>query len=460
MERSIPIPVWLLLLLFLLWGVATVTFGWAVRSKLTGDAQSGYLGDVAVEIASFPSLAAEVVLEVIGYSTGDYKDAAVIVSREADADYAGFAPISAAPGIDVEGPLVKVNPAEALSGWRLVSGAFVVDGDMENAALLLSPGPEPRIVKRWILDEIPVGDFKPQPKHLKFVHGVEMLGDGSLIFTFDGSVSLQRIDSCGDRQWTTGGVFHHSVTLDESGETVWTFSDFAVIAQVAVDDGAVLRRISMDDIIAANPGTDLLEIRRSHPNDLHVNSRNTEGEWLTDPFHLNDVEPLPSAIADRLPGFEAGDLLVSVRSLNLLFVLDPNTLRIKWWRTGATQRQHDPDWLPSGEILVLNNRMSRDYSEIVAMDPLSLARTVRFDGRKNNFYTRIRGKHQMLDGGYQVISSPQQGRAFEVDGRGDVVFEIVNPKPGSDNENYVVSELRWIPTQALDVENWRCPPAH
>ena len=43
------------------------------------------------------------------------------------------------------------------------------------------------------------------------------------------------------------------------------------------------------------------------------------------------------------------------------------------------------------------------------------------------------------------MTSPQQGRAFEVDPYGDIVFEIANLKPGSQNTAYVISEVRWLP---------------
>jgi len=441
----------------LLWALATVAFGWAVKSKVAGEDRSGHFGNLAVEVASFPDLVTDVLGQVAGYATGDYKDAELRVEREANADYSDFETLPESAGIDVQGPLLKVHQGHVVPGWRMLAGTFTVDGHLENAILLLSP--ELKIVKRWILEETPVDGVEPRPKYRKFVHGVQMLADGSVIFTYDGSISLQRIDSCGKRLWSTGGEFNHAVTLNEARDAVWTFRGFTTIAEVSVDDGRVIRTIPVEDIIAANPTTDILEVRRLHDNDLNVNSRNTQGKWLYDPFHLNDVEPLPSAIADRFKDFAAGDLLISARSLNLLFVIDPDTLRIKWWRAGMTERQHDPDWLPTGEILILNNRMSRDYSELVAIDPATYKRRVLFDGRKNGFYTRIRGKHELYPDGHQAISSPQQGRAFEVDRDGNVALEVVNPKPGSDTQNYVISEMQWFPLNALDVENWQCPPA-
>jgi hypothetical protein len=455
LERSIPL--WVVLLCTLFWLLFTVAFGWAVKSTLAGSERSGTLGKAAVAIASFPTLAKDVVSEMIGFASGDYKDEQIGVRREKGADYSGFTPPQMAPGINMESLLLRAAPGAVTPGWRVLSGAFQIDGDIENAVLLLSPDLE--IVRKWVLEEIPVGEVEPRPKHRKFVHGVEMLPDGSVIFTFDGSISLQKFNACGAREWIAPGAYHHAVTLDDTGQTVWSFIDSgpdAKIAQVSVADGTVVRQISVTDIIAANPMTDILEIRKIHQNDISGNSRNTTGKWMFDPFHFNDVEPLPAAIADRFEGFEAGDLLISARSLNLVFVIDPETLEIRWWRAGAVQRQHDPDWLPNGQIMIFNNRMSRDFSEIVTIDPKTMARTVRLDGRDHDFYTRIRGKQQLLGNGTLQVTSPQQGRAFEVDRTGKVVLELVNTKPDSGDTNYVVSDLKWLPPDYFAKDAWTC----
>lgn len=452
LNRSVPL--WIFLLCFLLWALVTVAFGWAVKSTLAGSDRSGMLGKAAVEIASFPTTAKLVILEVTGQISGSYKDQYIRAERDKNVDYSDFEPVPTASGIEVQGLLMRADPARMADGWRLLVGVFTINGEIEDAVLLMSPKLE--IVKVWVLDEISLNDLEPQPKNRRIIHGLEFLDDASLIFTFDGSVSLQRVDRCGERLWAIGGKFHHAVTLDDTGESVWTFGSLDTIVQVSVEDGAIIREISMDEIILKNPMIDILELRRLHSNDLGTNSRNTAGDWMSDNYHLNDVDPLPAAIADRFDGFDAGDLLVSARALNLVFIIDPDTLEVLWWRIGAVQRQHDPDWQPNGEITVLNNRMSRDFSEIISIDPGTLRRTTLFDGRQNDFYTRIMGKHQMLDTGALIVASTQQGRVFEVNRKGDVVLEIVNVKPDSDTTNYVITEMKWLPLNSFDLGNGEC----
>ena len=71
-----------------------------------------------------------------------------------------------------------------------------------------------------------------------------------------------------------------------------------------------------------------------------------------------------------------------------------------------------------------------------------------FDGRANDFYSRIRGKHQRTEAGTLLVTSPQQGRVFEVERDGHVVFEVLNLRPGQGEFNYPVSEAIWFPSDS------------
>lgn len=67
-----------------------------------------------------------------------------------------------------------------------------------------------------------------------------------------------------------------------------------------------------------------------YANDLERYLAEYGSSKTTDITHLNDVKPLPPSMADEYPLFRAGDLLVSIRNLHLVFVYDPATDEIKW----------------------------------------------------------------------------------------------------------------------------------
>jgi len=327
---------WLFLLCLLLGSIFTVFFGWMVKNNLSGADNGSRLGRAAVMVASFPSLVTTV-LEDIRVDTLD-RDSPVRVPRP-HIDLSGFVPVGSGTGTGVTGLLMRAD-RQALAqkpGWRILVGAFTIDGEISNAALALSP--DLQIEKIWLLTEESIDGMDAQPPHRKFIHGFELLDDGSVIFSFDGGVSLQRFGRCGARLWAIGGFFHHTVTLDDDGKYVWALRDREVVktqpdtgdeiryyahevVKVAVETGEIARYFSMDDIVAANPAINILQIRKQDDNDVGGNARNTDEKWLDDPFHVNDIEPLPAALAGRFAGFDAGDLLLSARSLNLVFVLD------------------------------------------------------------------------------------------------------------------------------------------
>ncbi|MEM6943894.1 MAG: arylsulfotransferase family protein, partial [Pseudomonadota bacterium] len=437
MERSVPI--WLVLLILIMGALFTVVFGAAVKSTATGGDRTGMFGRVAFEIASFPSLVRRSFEEVRDVATGAALDADFIVPRELPIG-PEFSPIPVAEGIDITSPMLRLEDESAERGWRAMSGAFEIAGGVGNAIVLISPDNE--IVHVWPLDEPDVADARPPQE--KLLHGMELLPDGSVIFVFDGGRSIQRYDACGERLWAGLGTYHHSVAFDATDNTVWTIANVSDLAEISVDTGEQLRLISLRTVMERNPENDILGLRVLHEDFSRSNRRNTRGAWMTETFHLNDLDPLPDALTDQFPEFEQGDLLVSARSTNLVFVLDPDTLEIKWWTIGETQRQHDPDWLENGEILIYDNRMSRDFSEIISIDPATDAVSKLIDGSDFEFYSRIRGKSQRTPNAI-VLSSPQQGRAFEVDDEGTVVLEIMNPRTGRDDRNLIITELRWLP---------------
>ncbi|SLM29965.1 putative Lipoprotein [Desulfamplus magnetovallimortis] len=350
-------------------------------------------------------------------------------------------------------PLVYFSP-DAQPGYRVLYGVFDFKAGLHGAILF---GPDGEVKHIWHTTQEGV-EWSHQPDSNVYPHGFEIDRDASIITAYDAGTSMTKYDPCGNVIWRIKGGYHHSISLDDQG-TLWSWgkenSDNPYgqhLVQIESDTGNVLRQFNLYQVYEANPDVDILGIMQA---DTHEKST-----WLFDlpgdMWHINDIEPLPEKLKEYYPQFNAGDLLVSLRSPNLIFVLDPDTYRIKWWRQGLTRRQHDPDFNDQGTISIFNNNMHRGFSSIVDLNPVTFESKKVVDGEKYGFYTWIRGKHQRLpDGGY-IITSTEQGRVFEVNHKGEVTFEFVNAY-SSNNEQLPVSEARFLPLDFFtewDVKGW------
>lgn len=311
-------------------------------------------------------------------------------------------------------PLMMLSK-DAERGYRVIFGAFDFEETLWGAILI---DPDGRVINTWRLstDEMPLST---EPAFRKNMYGVDILPDGSIIFIMhEAGGGIVKVDYCGRRTWTIDGSYHHAMTLTEDGN-FWTFegqqTDFDhVLAEFNATSGKLVRRIDMKDVRAANPDTHIFWLQPS--------------KKLPDAVHGNDIEPLPKALAGDFPQFSAGDLLISYKMVNLVFVLDPNTLKIKWWRIGPWNRQHDADWNKGGYISVFSNNQASDirYSNIVTINPRNFESRIPVKGAEYDLFSSFNGMHQITDTGATLATSSRQGRIVEVNADGKVVFEFVN----------------------------------
>lgn len=447
--------------------VFLVFFGWVVLTTAQGTRNHGSFGRAAMTVAGFPGLVTQAWQETKDRISG--REAYWLLSVPAETDATGYTPLEVAEGLPPV-PLATLGDRSAAArGWRMVGGAFSFPGGIDHAVLLIDPDFTVRRI--WHLDEAAISDMLVASQSRKILHGLAVLDDLSLVLSFDHGSTLQRFDACGARMWSIDGLYSHTVTANTDTGTLWTTrlggfdhgsatpanggapnEGFVEVGR----DGAILREISMRDVIAANPDLSLFEIPRHEANLVETNSDDLAGQWAPDSFHFNDVDPLPAALAGAFPGFAAGDLLISARTLNTVFVLDPDTLQVKWFLTGLTRRQHDPDWNADGTITVYDNRMNRAPSAIVRIHPDTNTVEPLFDGAQNGFYSRIRGKHMFAGDGSLLVVSPQQGRLFEIGPNDDTILDYLNPGPEGTGRNMVMTEFLWFPEDAIDLQEAPC----
>lgn len=294
------------------------------------------------------------------------------------------------------------------------------------------------------------------------MHGALLTESGDLVFNYEycGTVKL---DQCGNVVWTLADQTHHSLTHAEAGgywllgrhewltaEEPDRFPPFSKVPNnprkiledtimLVSEQGEVLEETSIPVIMRDSGLLPLL----TATGDNFTRSNGGRSELV----HANKVSELQTSLSDAYPLFEAGDLAISMRELNLVIVVDRESMAVKWHQVGPWLRQHDPEFRPDGRISIFNNNvfasaydggtldLSTPFSTtIISIDPVTRESEVIFGKAPGQeMLSGIRGQHEPLPDGGMIISEFDGGRVIELNREGEVVWEYVNRH----DENYV-----------------------
>ncbi|EKV28192.1 hypothetical protein C882_1193 [Caenispirillum salinarum AK4] len=379
---------------------------------------------------------------------------------------------------------VTVNAAADDGRLILLAGMF--DSKDNELRLMRRDG---TVVARW---PVRFSEHFPDASHLPSApatdwnidtHGALMRPDGSVVFNYEygGTVKLSR---CGDVEWTLAHPTHHSIEAAEGGgfwipgrrflgpddpdvfPPLTTRSNNEVIEDDLIlrvsEDGAIEEQVSVTEVLFDNGLKPLMTATGYNFNNWRV----LNGELV----HLNKIAELPSHMAPAFSGFEAGDLALSLRQRNLIFVVDPDDWRVKWHQVGPWVRQHDPEFNADGSISVFNNNTYRtalngdDHSALdaprvttimKAFPSEGVTRTVLGERQGQEMLSVIRGKLDPTPNGGTLVTEFESGRAVEFDDRGRVVWEYINRY----DEEWVleITEARSYPASFFTVDDWSCP---
>lgn len=347
------------------------------------------------------------------------------------------------PGEDV----TRHDPGQAREGLTLVQGIFPEGLELRLVDM------SGTVLNRWHADLFRIW---PEPHHIipeknipvdafhYHTHGMWLYPDGSIVFNFaeKGSVKLDR---CGGLIWKLDRMTHHSVTPAPDG-SVWIPAKadvrdipdeylFANVSRARLLDSEGwyedrLLKVGADGTIEKEfsvLGALFEGGLESHLYDVSLIN-------ALDPTHVNDIELVTAALAEKIAGVREGDLLISIRQMHMLAILDQDTGRLKWHHAGPWVRQHDPDITEQGNIEVFNNhvgmgdRKPADGSNLVSLDPATgESRVVYPLEGDEGFSSDIMGTHQRLANGNRLIAESRAGRVFEVTPSGQVVWEYIVP---------------------------------
>jgi hypothetical protein len=307
-------------------------------------------------------------------------------------------------------------------------------------------------------------------------HGALIQPDGSVVFVFE-YMGLVKLDRCGGLQWKVAAAVHHSVERAEASG-YWVPGRNYVLEEASARFPPFSAPYFEDTVLRISESGEILEERSL----IDLFYRAGMAAWLTvmpgsermhgEILHLNKVAELETGMAADFPMFAAGDLLLSVRELNMILVTDPELQRVKWWRVGPWIRQHDPEFKAGGRISVFNNNayksaFGRDnyfnrsnptiprVSGIIEINPATDEHRRVYGGVEGQeVLTVIRGKHELTPRGGLLITEFEGGRVFETDSSGRTVWQYVNRYDA--DEVAEITEARIYPADYFTVSDWSC----
>jgi len=343
----------------------------------------------------------------------------------------GYEPASGLKGVTVH------VPGEACQGLNLVTsghGEEAILMDMEGEAL-----------HRWAYrfeDAFPeYSDVESEDPddlfHRDFWRRCHLFDNGDLLLVYEG-FGIMKLDKNSDLIWARANGSHHAICVTRDTliyvltRDVRESSGIGAHGMVCEDfvsvldkDGSEIRRVSVLQALKRSDYASFLH--KAYP--------------IVDVLHTNTLQVLDGSRAGRSPAFKKGNVLTSMRNLDVVAVVDMDEEAVVWALSGLWRGQHEPTLLADGNMLVFDNSGHRGMSKVVEIDPFTQEIVWSYEGSpENGFFTRACGAAYRLPNGNTLIVESNSGRAFEVTAEGRIVWEYYNPHRAGD-ENELIATL-------------------
>jgi hypothetical protein len=337
------------------------------------------------------------------------------------------------PAPDRSGVTVH-DTARAFDGLNLtVSGhlAGAILRDMEGRELHRW---EAGFLETWRAE--PGETFPERTQGAGFWRRAHLFPNGDIIGIFDWH-AIVKLDRDSNVLWARYGGFHHDLEVLGDGRIVTLVREARILPRIHEElpvledflvvldaEGRELSRLSLLEAFERSPMADVLDDMKPHG----------------DIFHTNTVEVLGGRLSHRLPAFSRGNVLISVRELDVIAVVDIDLGEVVWALRGPWSKQHQPVLLDKGTILLFDNAPERGASRVIEFDPVEMSLVWYYKGDElHPFYSETCGSNQRLPNGNTLITETDRGRAFEVTPEGEIVWEFVNPAQTGKNRELIAS---------------------
>ncbi len=316
---------------------------------------------------------------------------------------------------------------------------FYTSGDAPAARLMDMEG---NVLHEWryqFIDAWRTGPMTELPKSTKgagFWRRAYLFPNGDVLAIYDG-MGLIKIDKDSNLIWAYLEGAHHDLDVLPDGriytiireahinptvnEELPVLEDYVVVLD---SEGHELQRVSLLDAFRDSRFAQYLDVMKSSG----------------DIFHTNTIEVLDGRLQGRIPGFEAGNVLVCVREIDTVAVVDLDTGKVTWAVRAPWSKPHQPTVLDDGNMLIFDNRGYGGVSRVVEFNPATLAIVWEYHGEDPmDFYSKECGSNQRLPNGDTLITETDGGRALEVTQGHETVWEYVNPAHAGDDNEFIAS---------------------
>lgn len=363
---------------------------WAVWAYTSNAFPFSIYNRVSAFIAAEGEIRATTVFDKLFNDFGD-KPLRYTYDRIPTAFLDGATPVAAPDGTFLPSraaATARLTEGAAFDDLVLLFGVFEMT-EARSGAILIDPK-DNRVVRTWPL---PPEDTAPQ------LHKSGFDPRSGLVFFTLADRTMNAVDYCGGERYRVPSFAHHSIEPTGDG-AIWHFDRLYLIKR-EIETGRELRRISMLDVLMANPerrflttnlpqhGWDFPDVEKwgMFRDQGLTTTRTSQGTLVHDPFHLNDIQESP-------PGFFADGrtrIAISARRLNAVFTIDVETLKIDHVLLDETSRQHDTDFHADGTITIFDNNNHLGPVRIISWEPVSGAVETLWDGAALNVVNNAHG---------------------------------------------------------------------
>lgn len=342
---------------------------------------------------------------------------------------------------------------------------LIFSGHQQGADLIDRQG---KLVHHWSFpyQDIYAGSRAtvPDPETIYWWQG-HLFANGDLLamVTVDNrspsGVGLIKLDKDSNLLWHYPGHIHHDFDMDTQGniyalvqsfsKTVPEYMPGAYLNEdfIILDThGSLKKQINIYDAINTSSYKHILErLPKSIAGDyLHVNA-------------IEYIDKQKAGYADYLP---EDSVLLDLRELDSILIVDLKSEAVTGMISGPWHRQHDPDILTNGNILLFDNQ-SLDYqSRVLEFDPRTQKVIWEYRGTAEQpLYSSIRAGQQLLANGNVFIFESNGSRLLEVNRAGELVWEYYHPVRAHDEGSsrlyapVIMSAVRYREEELTFIEN-------